>query len=153
MFLFMETTPFAYLMTDAKACTPSTWDISLYSYNFNDDSLYQRYFETTNGRWRTLFSPRSRPPATAFRLSGKSENFCSLASIEVLLISWYKPSLIKCICAYHFAIGINYFKRSMAIPIDNYEFQEKDEMANCYIPAAYGCTHLWIYFFGSIRNE
>lgn len=46
--LFMETTPFAYLMTDAKACTPSTWDISLYSYNFNDDSLYQRYFETTN---------------------------------------------------------------------------------------------------------
>ena len=46
--LFMETTPFAYLMTDAKACSPSTWDITLYSYIFNDDSLYQRYFKTTN---------------------------------------------------------------------------------------------------------
>lgn len=46
--LFMETVPCAYLMTDAKPCTPSTWDISLYSYGFNNDSLYQRYFFISN---------------------------------------------------------------------------------------------------------
>lgn len=46
--LFMEVVPFAYLMTDAQACTPSTWDVSLYSYGFNDDSMYQRYFETVD---------------------------------------------------------------------------------------------------------
>lgn len=45
--LFMEVVPFAYLMTDARACTPSTWDVSLYSYGFNDDTIYQRYFEIT----------------------------------------------------------------------------------------------------------
>ena len=45
--LFMETVPFAYLMTDAKACTPSSWDIALYSYGINDDTLYRRYFQVT----------------------------------------------------------------------------------------------------------
>jgi len=43
--LFMEVVPMAYLMSDAKFCTPSTWDIMLYSYGFNDDTLMQEYFE------------------------------------------------------------------------------------------------------------
>lgn len=47
--LFMETTPFAYLMSDAKAFSPSTWDLTKYSNGFNDDSLYQRYFNIKNG--------------------------------------------------------------------------------------------------------
>lgn len=44
--LFMEVVPMAYLMTDAKYCAPSTWDIMLYSYGFNDDVIMQRYFES-----------------------------------------------------------------------------------------------------------
>ena len=47
--LFMETVPMAYLMTEAKPCTPSTWDISQYTYGFNDDTLYQKYFEKIGG--------------------------------------------------------------------------------------------------------
>lgn len=48
--LFMETVPFAYLMTDAKICAPSTWDLSFYSYGFNDDTIYQRYFASVGSR-------------------------------------------------------------------------------------------------------
>lgn len=43
--LFMEVVPMAYLMTDASFCTPSTWDIMLYSYGFNDDTMMQEYFK------------------------------------------------------------------------------------------------------------
>lgn len=43
--LFLDVVPFAYLMTDAKALTPSTWDISLYGYGFNYDVQYQSYFD------------------------------------------------------------------------------------------------------------
>lgn len=46
--LFMEVVPFAYLMTEANACTPSTWDISLYSYGFNYDVQYRSYFTVMN---------------------------------------------------------------------------------------------------------
>lgn len=46
--LFMETVPMAYLMSKAVPCTPSTWDITLYSYGFNDDTLYQKYFDITD---------------------------------------------------------------------------------------------------------
>ena len=44
--LFMEVVPMAYLMTNARYCTPSTWDIMLYTYGFNDDTIMKRYFET-----------------------------------------------------------------------------------------------------------
>lgn len=43
--LFMETVPFAYLMTEGISWAPSTWDISLYTYGYNDDTLYQEYFK------------------------------------------------------------------------------------------------------------
>lgn len=43
--LFMEVVPMAYLMTDASFCAPSTWDITLYSYGFNDDAMMVEYFE------------------------------------------------------------------------------------------------------------
>lgn len=46
--LFMETVPMAYLMTDAAFCTPSTWDIMLYSYGFKEDTLMKKYFETVD---------------------------------------------------------------------------------------------------------
>jgi len=46
--LFMETVPMAYLMTDASFCTPSTWDIMLYSYGFNEDKIMHEYFRTVN---------------------------------------------------------------------------------------------------------
>lgn len=42
--LFMEVVPFAYLMSDSDFCTPSTWDIMLYSYGFNDDTIMHEYF-------------------------------------------------------------------------------------------------------------
>lgn len=46
--LFMETVPMAYLMSKAIPCTPSTWDVTLYSYGFNDDTLYRKYFDITD---------------------------------------------------------------------------------------------------------
>lgn len=43
--LFADLMPTAYLMTDAVHCTPTTWDPCHYRYGFQDNSLYQAYFE------------------------------------------------------------------------------------------------------------
>ena len=45
--LFMDLAPEAYLMTNAKHCAPSTWDMTLYAYGFNDDFLLQSYFDVS----------------------------------------------------------------------------------------------------------
>ena len=45
--LFADLMPMAYLMTDAKPCTPTTWDPCHYRYGFQDDTLYQSYFKKT----------------------------------------------------------------------------------------------------------
>lgn len=45
--LFADLMPMAYLMTDGLPCTPSTWDPCYYRYGFQDDDLYQSYFEKT----------------------------------------------------------------------------------------------------------
>lgn len=45
--LFADLMPMAYLMTDGLPCTPTTWDPCHYRYGFQDDVLYQSYFETT----------------------------------------------------------------------------------------------------------
>lgn len=46
--LFMDTVPMAYLMTDALHCAPSTWDVTQYSYGFNDDTLLHNYFKVAD---------------------------------------------------------------------------------------------------------
>lgn len=46
--LFMNQAPEAYLMTKAEHCAPSTWDITLYSYNFTDDQLLHKYFKAAH---------------------------------------------------------------------------------------------------------
>lgn len=45
--LFADLMPTAYLMTDARPCTPTTWDPCHYRYGFQDGALYQAYFERT----------------------------------------------------------------------------------------------------------
>lgn len=45
--LFADLMPMAYLMTDARHCTPTTWDPCHYRYGFQDDTLYQSYFKKT----------------------------------------------------------------------------------------------------------
>ena len=45
--LFLDTVPFAYLMTDARPCAPSSWDFSGYVWGRNDDTWYQNYFRVT----------------------------------------------------------------------------------------------------------
>lgn len=47
--LYMECVEYAYLMTNAIPFAPSTFDESMYSYGFNDDTIYQRYFKTMEG--------------------------------------------------------------------------------------------------------
>lgn len=47
--LYMECVEYAYLMTNAFPFAPSTFDESMYSYGFNDDTIYQRYFKTMGG--------------------------------------------------------------------------------------------------------
>ena len=34
-----------YLMTDARICTPSSWDPTMYRYGFQDMNLFASYFE------------------------------------------------------------------------------------------------------------
>lgn len=49
--LILDTVPFAYLMSEAKACTPSTWDQTLYVFEYdnrNNPQLYYDYFALTN---------------------------------------------------------------------------------------------------------
>ncbi|MCI9133751.1 MAG: hypothetical protein HFI31_06130 [Lachnospiraceae bacterium] len=41
--LFMEVVSMAYLMSNGEFCTPSPWDITLYSYGFNDDRIMRTY--------------------------------------------------------------------------------------------------------------
>lgn len=43
--LFADLMPTAYLMTDARYCTPTSWDPCHYRYGYQDDILYQSYFE------------------------------------------------------------------------------------------------------------
>lgn len=45
--LAMDNDPFIYLMCDGKICTPSTWDMALYSYGFDQPDLYYDYFAVT----------------------------------------------------------------------------------------------------------
>lgn len=45
--LFMDTVPMAYLMTDSKHCSPSSWELQQYTYGFKDDTLLRKYFEKT----------------------------------------------------------------------------------------------------------
>lgn len=46
--LFLDNVPMAYLMSNSSPLTPSTWEISAYSYGFNDDFLYKAYFDYQN---------------------------------------------------------------------------------------------------------
>lgn len=43
--LAMDNNPFFYLMSEGNACTPSTWDMALYSYGFDRPDLYYDYFK------------------------------------------------------------------------------------------------------------
>ena len=43
--LFRDAAPIGYLMTNASFCTPSTWDMTLYTNGFNDDSSLHAYFK------------------------------------------------------------------------------------------------------------
>lgn len=44
--LFMDCVPMAYLMTNARHCSPTTWDMLSYTYGTTDDFLLQKYFKT-----------------------------------------------------------------------------------------------------------
>ncbi len=46
--LAMDNDPFIYLMSEGHICTPSTWDMAFYSYNFDQPDLYYDYFKVTN---------------------------------------------------------------------------------------------------------
>lgn len=46
--LAMDNDPFIYLMVEGKACTPSSWDMALYTYGFDQPDLYYDYFKITN---------------------------------------------------------------------------------------------------------
>ena len=43
--LAMDNDPFIYLMSEGRICTPSTWDMALYSYNFDQPDIYYDYFK------------------------------------------------------------------------------------------------------------
>jgi hypothetical protein len=43
--LFMDWSPFGYLMTDADFCAPTSLDSLFYSYNLGDDTIMQKYFK------------------------------------------------------------------------------------------------------------
>lgn len=45
--LFADLMPMVYLMTDGLPCTPTSWDPCHYRYGFQDDNLYQSYFQKT----------------------------------------------------------------------------------------------------------
>ncbi len=45
--LAMDNCPFIYTMIESHACTPSSWDMTLYSYGFNEPQLYYDYFDVT----------------------------------------------------------------------------------------------------------
>lgn len=47
LLLVMDNDPFIYLMSDAVPCAPSTWDMALYSYKFDEPQLYYDYFRVT----------------------------------------------------------------------------------------------------------
>lgn len=43
--LFSDLFPMGYLMTDARICTPSSWDPTMYRYGFQDMNLFSLYFD------------------------------------------------------------------------------------------------------------
>ena len=43
--LFMDWSPFGYLMTDANFCAPTSLDSLFYSYGLGDDAIMQKYFK------------------------------------------------------------------------------------------------------------
>lgn len=45
--LFLDWNSYAYLMTDAEACSPTTLDPMLYTYQVNDDTVMYDYFATS----------------------------------------------------------------------------------------------------------
>lgn len=45
--MFMDAVPFGYLMTNARACAPSSWDLMFYDYKQNDPTLPLGYFDLT----------------------------------------------------------------------------------------------------------
>lgn len=45
--LAMDNDPFIYLMSAGKICAPSTWDMAMYTYHFNQPDLYYDYFQVT----------------------------------------------------------------------------------------------------------
>lgn len=57
--LFADLMPMAYLMTDGLPCTPSVWDPCHYRYGFQDDTLYQSYFEKSGRVPDKIFFIRS----------------------------------------------------------------------------------------------
>jgi hypothetical protein len=46
--LVLDNDPFIYLMSEGHICAPSTWDMALYSYGFDQPELYYDYFKVTN---------------------------------------------------------------------------------------------------------
>ena len=45
--LFMDNAPFLYLMSEGRICAPSTWDMTLFSYGFDQPDIYYDYFAVT----------------------------------------------------------------------------------------------------------
>jgi hypothetical protein len=70
--LFMEVVPMAYLMSDASFCTPSTWDMMLYTYGFTADTIMRKYFslvKKTPTKMIYIYTGRDK------RLSIETENY------------------------------------------------------------------------------
>ena len=43
--LFLDNVPFGYLMSNGIPWAPSTWDLTGYTYGFDNDNILYRYFE------------------------------------------------------------------------------------------------------------
>lgn len=78
--LFADLMPMAYLMTDAKHCTPTTWDPCHYRYGFQDDTLYQSYFKKTGQTPDKIFFIQSE------------ENPLSIDDPENAFAAWVKEN-------------------------------------------------------------
>lgn len=90
--LFLDNVPMAYLMNNGIPFTPSTWDISAYTYGFNDDFLYKTYFKhKKNLPNKIIYIDTGRDELVSIMKEGY--NFSEFVKLRYTLIKVYKDDI------------------------------------------------------------